>query len=124
MKITQGGKDGADLIAADLPVASTSAIDAPAAAAPLRRGFFDAKPTKPRTKAKSLKASGPDITYVKGRHEDVGSGPNIPDFLRIPPDEQQQRYQVGLPGPGGWAAARQLRNNCPSGGRPVCWHDL
>lgn len=32
------------------------------------------------------------MPFLKGKKGGVGSGPQIPDFLRVEPDEQEKRY--------------------------------
>lgn len=119
VQITQGGKESGQLSGADVQVATTTVIGAPKAPAPLRRGFFDAKPTAgPKRRpagaasaAASAASAGPDITVVRAQQRDAGRGPSIPDFMRLPPDEQHERYQVTTRRPRGRQGRRAASGN-------------
>lgn len=83
----------------NLPVAATTFVgmkpkeEAKKAKPELKRGFFDAKRTKPKTKAEPQPKTLPDgITVLTGKKDGLGrGGQTIPDFLRVEPDEQTKR---------------------------------
>ncbi|PNW84998.1 hypothetical protein CHLRE_03g167500v5 [Chlamydomonas reinhardtii] len=71
---------------------------APAKAAPaIKKGFFDAPPkrrTKPAGESKPPEKAVEEIPMLRAKPKAVGSGPDIPDFMRVEPDEQAKMYDV------------------------------
>ncbi|GLI68960.1 hypothetical protein VaNZ11_013488 [Volvox africanus] len=62
----------------------------------LRKGFFDSvtkKRAKPVAEQKKVEPPVEEIPMIRAK-TGLGSGPVIPDFLRIEPDEQQKRFQA------------------------------
>ncbi|GFR41278.1 hypothetical protein Agub_g1953 [Astrephomene gubernaculifera] len=65
----------------------------------LKKGFFDAapKPRRPKPPAAEQKSAKPssaveEIPMIRAKQPHAGSGPAIPDFLRVEPDEYEKRY--------------------------------
>lgn len=42
---------------------------------------------------------------LRAKPKAVGSGPDIPDFMRVEPDEQAKMYDVYKVRPGSWGTA-------------------
>ncbi|GIL72911.1 hypothetical protein Vretimale_4563 [Volvox reticuliferus] len=62
----------------------------------LKKGFFDAaskKKAKPVAEPKKVEPPVEEIPMIRAK-AGLGSGPMIPDFLRVEPDEQQKRFQA------------------------------
>lgn len=122
LELRQSGQAPA---AGSLSVASTTIVHQPATkprpAPAIKKGFFDAKPSKPkaaaaggsssnRSTSQSARQKGsttgggkgdddveeiPVIRAAKPAGGGIGSGgPAIPDFMRIQPDEQALKYQA------------------------------
>lgn len=69
----------------------------PAATAPpaLKRGFFDAKPStaKPKPKPKPQEEAVEEIPMIRAKQAGgPATGPAIPDFLRVQPDDDEKKY--------------------------------
>ncbi|KAG1671825.1 hypothetical protein FOA52_000202 [Chlamydomonas sp. UWO 241] len=88
---------------ASLQLAETTFVApaVPGAAAPvkeeqpkLKKGFFDAKPTK-KAAPKPKQAADDGITVLRGKKAGGlgGGGPAIPHFLRVEPDEQAKQME-------------------------------
>ncbi|KAG2499293.1 hypothetical protein HYH03_002871 [Edaphochlamys debaryana] len=94
----QGLPDEAALRVANVVIKKESEKPAPKPVV-LKKGFFDAPPPKRKPKpAGSTDKPKPadDIPLIKPRQQPpaAGSGPAIPDFLRVEPSEEQQRYEA------------------------------
>lgn len=96
-----GSAPSSSTAAGELPVAATTIVNSAAApakpAAPqIKKGFFDAKPSKPKPKPAAAppkpKADEEEIIEIKARKDTFGSGPRIPDFMKIEPSEQEKAY--------------------------------
>eukprot|EP00798_Chlamydomonas_sp_ICE-L_P014080 gene14080-20030_t len=79
------------LPAAAAAAAVTEPVESPASEGPASQGTPDA--TKPKAKAKEEKKDDEIIEIKCNKQKGLGGGgPNIPDFMRLPPDEQEKKY--------------------------------
>lgn len=87
------------------PVAITTVVpttsgrdNGPSAKPSIKKGFFDSKPAagKPKTarsnRASSSTAGDDEVIEIKARPKGLHSGPQIPDFMKIEPSEQEKAY--------------------------------
>lgn len=78
----------------EVPIATVTARGDVSKAPTLKKGFFNAKRT-PQAKTSSKKSaadmSAEDIPYIRAKP--APDGHNIPDFLRVEPDEATKQYQ-------------------------------
>ncbi|KAK9823516.1 hypothetical protein WJX72_003346 [[Myrmecia] bisecta] len=62
----------------------------------IKRGFFDQKPKKRAAQPKPAKEAAAEvieeIPMLKAKPCGIGSGPQIPDFMHLPPDAQAKQY--------------------------------
>ncbi|KAG2443035.1 hypothetical protein HYH02_009450 [Chlamydomonas schloesseri] len=97
-----GSTSGQDVpTEASLRVANVVVMPAKPAAAKatpaLKKGFFDAPPkrrTKPAAESKPPEKDVEEIPMLRAKPKTVGSGPDIPDFMRLEPDEQAKMYET------------------------------